>query len=216
MLKELFKAYKIVGYGLAVKRQMGFAIAFLLIGIVMEVMTKGTMPTGGFYIVLSGMFIYQLIISSDVSTLIQASPYKKKIQCTYPLLATAPWMYFSFAIVAIIHWFFGKDEGAEAMAMQARTLFVIGCFLFVCLIYFGIVYKYFIVSTITMVFVITLPTIALQRSLLNWSLFNNYGLVVAILFAMLIIGTALSYGISLLTYKKDISQTAFKMMLKKG
>ncbi|MBR3102379.1 MAG: hypothetical protein IKH46_01010, partial [Lachnospiraceae bacterium] len=81
---------------------------------------------------------------------------------------------------------------------------------------FGIVYKYFIVSTITMVFVITLPTIALQRSLLNWSLFNNYGLVVVISFAMLIIGTALSYGISLLTYKKDISQTAFKMMLKKG
>ena len=65
MFSELKNAYKIVQYGLSLKKQLAFAVGFALIGIVLEIVTQGRQATGAFYIVLSGLFIYQLIISAD-------------------------------------------------------------------------------------------------------------------------------------------------------
>ena len=217
MFKEWINAYKIISYGLAIKRQMAFAIAFLLIGIALDAVTKGAQPTGGFYIVLSGMFIYQLIISSDVSTLIQSSPYKKKIQCTYPLLATVPWIFIAFTIVAVMHWFFAKNGDTEQIAEQGRIILTIGAFVFICLIYFGLVYKYFLISTICMVFTISPCTLIFMGVIRkHYSLFENYWLCVAIVYGLLIVGTVISWYLSKLVYKKDMSKAAFKMMMKKG
>ena len=215
MFKELVKAYKIVGYGLAIKRQMMFAVGFAIIGIVLDIFTGGTQPTGGFYIVLSGMFIYQLIISSDVSTLIQASPYKKKIQCTYPLLATAPWIYLTFTIVAISHYFKVRGGDEELRHTHSAVIMMIGCFLFICLIFFGIVYKYFILSMIIMCLTVTLPMFVINR-FIERDLFANYGLCVAIVYVLLTLGCVISCLLARLTYKRDISPIAFKQAMNKS
>ena len=89
-MKELINAYKIVGYGAKIKTQFLLALVFLIIGIFIEIASEGTVSTGSFYIVLSGLFLYQMIVSSDISTLVQSSPYKKKIQCVYPMIAVIP------------------------------------------------------------------------------------------------------------------------------
>ena len=129
MLSELKNAYKLVQYGLSLKKQLGFAALFAGIGIVLEIVTQGRQSTGAFYIVLSGLFIYQLIISSDVSTLVQSSPYKKKIQCFYPIISVVPWTYITFTIIVVIHWLFAKAGGERLIREHAMNIFLIGCFL---------------------------------------------------------------------------------------
>ena len=157
MLSELKNAYKLVQYGLSLKKQLGFAALFAGIGIVLEIVTQGRQSTGAFYIVLSGLFIYQLIISADVSTLVQSSPYKKKIQCFYPIISVVPWTYITFTIIVVIHWLFAKAGGERLIREHAMNIFLIGCFLFVTMIYFGVTYKFFVISTVCMVISITIP-----------------------------------------------------------
>ena len=217
MFKELKNAYKIIQYGLSVKKQLGFAIMFAAIGIALELVTKGTQPVGAFYIVLSGLFIYQMIISSGVSTLIQSSPYKKKIQCTYPLLAVIPWTYITFTIIVIIHGIFAKGTDPETGSQYGANILLIGFLLFITMAYFGICYKYFILSTVLMCFSITFPMTAINIiSHKHIALFSNYAACAAIAYVLLTLGSILSWVLTRLLYKKDLSRLAFRGVLGKN
>ena len=216
MFSELKNAYKLVQYGLSLKKQLGFAVLFAAIGLVLEVVTQGRQSIGAFYIVLSGLFIYQLIISSDVSTLVQSSPYKKKIQCFYPIISVVPWTYITFTIIAVIHGLFAKAGGKELTQTHAQNIFLIGCFLFVTMIYFGVTYKFFVVSTVLMCVSILIPITAvniLSRS--GSTLFDSYGKCVAIAYILLTIGSLGGYLLAQITYKYELSKLAFRGMLGK-
>jgi len=213
MFSELKNAYKIVQYGLSLKKQMAFAIGFAVIGIVLEAVTMGRQSTGAFYIVLSGLFIYQLIISADVSTLVQSSPYKKKIQCFYPIISVVPWTYITFTIIAVLHGFFAKAGNSREHAMN---IFLIGCFLFVTMIYFGVTYKFFVVSTVLMCISITIPiTVVNILNRKGATLFDSYGLCVLIAYILLTAGSLLSFVLSNVTYKYELSPIAFRGMMGK-
>ena len=213
MLSELKNAYKLVQYGLSLKKQLAFAVGFAAIGIVFEAVTMGRQSLGAFYIVLSGLFIYQLIISADVSTLVQSSPYKKKIQCFYPIIAVVPWTYITFTLIVILHGIFARFGSGRQHAMN---ILLIGCFLFVTMIYFGVTYKFFVISTVLMCISITVPiavVITIDRS--GSGLFDNYGLCVFIAYILLTVGSVISYVLSNITYKYDLSPIAFRGMLGK-
>jgi len=217
MFNELKNAYKLVQYGLSIKKQLGFAIMFALIGIAVEIASKGSQFIGAFYVVLSGLFIYQMIISSDVSTLVQSSPYKKKIQCFYPLIAIIPWTYIAFTIVVLIHMFFTKSADAQGYREYSMNILLIGMMLFISMIYFGVSYKYFVLSTILMCVSVGVLMSAMGFiSRKGSSLFDSYGLCVALAYLLLTIGSVLSGVISRLLYKKDLSKMAFKGVLGKN
>ena len=216
MFSELKNAYKLVQYGLSLKKQLAFAVGFALIGIVLEIVTQGRQAVGGFYILISGLFIYQLIISSDVSTLVQSSPYKKKIQCFYPIISVVPWTYVVFTLIAVIHGIFVKLGGEELTQTHAMNILLIGCFLFVTMIYFGVTYKFFVISTVIMCISITIPIMVvntLARS--GTALFDSYGRCVAISYVLLTVGSLISYLLSQIIYKYDLSEIAFRGMLGK-
>ncbi len=216
MLSELKNAYKLVQYGLSLKKQLGFAALFAGIGIVLEIVTQGRQSTGAFYIVLSGLFIYQLIISADVSTLVQSSPYKKKIQCFYPIISVVPWTYITFTIIVVIHWLFAKAGGERLIREHAMNIFLIGCFLFVTMIYFGVTYKFFVISTVCMIISITIPiTVVNILSREGSTFFDSYGKCAAIAYILLTLGSIGSYVLSQITYKFNLSDIAFRGMLGK-
>ena len=215
MIEELKNAYKLVQYGLSLKKQMAFAIGFAVIGVALDAFTRGRQVTGSFYIVLSGLFIYQLIISSDVSTLVQSSPYKKKIQITYPLIAVIPWNYITFTIVVLLHWLFIKADGEEYLVTHSSNIFLLGILLMITMSYFGLSYKFFISSTVVMVFLVFGAMIPVNIMLRNESpLFNSYGTCVAIAYGLLTVGIVISFILSKLVYKFELSKLAFRMMLK--
>lgn len=215
-MKELINAYKIVGYGAKIKTQFFMAALFLALGILFEIMSGGTQSTGSFYIVLSGLFLYQMIVSSDISTLVQSSPYKKKIQCVYPMIAVMPWVFVTLNIVLLIHYFFAKNSDAAGLQAQCQTLVVLGLCIFIMLVYFGLAYKLFVTATVVMiifVMVIMFATSAVFNSenapeltFAGCAIFN---------YVCTIGGCLACKGLTELLYKLELSSYAFRGLIKK-
>lgn len=213
MLDELKNAYKIVGYGLRIKTQLGLAALFAGLGILFEILSGGELSTGSFYIVLSGMFIYQLIISTDVSTLVQSSPYKKKIQCTYPILATAPWLYLTLTILSIVHAIFARESEEKYLTMCRLTV-LLGCLLFVLMFYFGLAYKFFVGATVFMVISVFPPIIIFDNENRLSAMCTNLGVCTLIAYLLMTLGVVCCWLVTRLTYKKELSKIAFKAALR--
>lgn len=215
-MKELINAYKIVGYGAKLKTQFLLAFLFLVIGIVVEIGSQGTVSTGSFYIVLSGLFLYQMIISSDISTLVQSSPYKKKIQCTYPMIAVMPWVFITLNIVLLIHYYYAKVSGGEGLQVQCQTLIVLGLCIFIMMVYFGLAYKYFVTATsimVVFVMVVMFVTSAIFRED-NAPVLTFAGCAIFD-YVCTIGGCILCKVITELFYKKELSSYAFRGLIRK-
>ena len=213
MLEELKNAYKIVGYGLKIKTQLGLAAAFAGMGIFFEILSGGEDSVGSFYIVLSGMFIYQLIVSTDISTLVQSSPYKKKIQCTYPILATAPWLYMTLTILSIVHAIFARESEEKYLTMCRLTI-LLGCLLFILMIYFGLAYKFFVGGTVFMIISVFLPIIMFQNENPLSAKCTNLGVCTLIAYLLMTLGVVCCWLVTRLTYKKELSKLAFRASLR--
>ncbi|MCR5800330.1 MAG: hypothetical protein K6G69_09665 [Lachnospiraceae bacterium] len=213
MIKELTTAYKLVRYGLRIKQQTFFAILFAVLGIVFEILIGEETPLGAIYIILSGMFLYQMILTSDLSTLVQSSPYKKKIQCLYPVVSLIPWLSVSMVIITIIHWNFAK-KSEEAYAQQANLMITLGLIMFITLVYFGICYKFFIISTLVMAFSIMLPMGAFARGgvFADNGLSFSQGTIIACI--MVVIGSVLCIILTNAFYRRDISKMALRNLMR--
>jgi hypothetical protein len=214
MMKELVNAYKLVQYGLAMKKQLGFAAFFGILGIALEIVGKGSSLIGGFYVILSSMFVYQLIISVDMSTLIQSSPYKKKIQCTYPLIAVAPWVYGMMTVIVLIHSYFGTHGTEEDYMNQCSTILTLGVLLCIVLIYFAFAYKYFIVSMIVMCMAVMMVMGGLSiHGPFSETLYSSMGTCIAISYVLITLGFAAAWGITRMVYKEEMSKMAFRTLI---
>lgn len=220
MIKELKKAFAIARYGLRFKTQIVFGLIFLAIGLLVDIFSRGSTYLGGFYIVLSGMFIYQLIISMDGSTLIQSSSYKRKIQTKYPFLAVIPVTAVFFTIIVVIHSLMAFKTYPDISAVdnynrQGLYILTMGAMMMLTMIYFGICYKYFMVGML-LLFVMVMPLSTASSMLSNWAMeqgreiFKLYFCIPAayILFA---IGAVLMYVLSVALYKKPLSKLAVRV-----
>ncbi|MCR4651734.1 MAG: hypothetical protein K5662_08285 [Lachnospiraceae bacterium] len=214
MLKELLKSYRIVQYGLKVRTQVLFGAFFGIFGIAMEVVTRGKNIIGSFYIILAGMFIYQLIISSDMSTLVQSSPHKKKIQCVYPLISIIPWIYVCITILAVINGYFAGTS-SEAYIDICRMTAQLSIILFLSIIYFPLSYKYFVVATVALFVTVWPAMLIVATDNFISAKFTDYGVCVVILYLSATIGLIISFFVSRLVYKKDLSKIAFMGLIKR-
>lgn len=189
---------------------------FLLLGIIFEFASIGTQMIGSFYIVLSGMFLYQMIMSSDISTLVQASPYKKKIQCHYPMIAVIPWMFITLTIVLGIHYAFSLKDQTEPQR-QCRTLVVLGLCIFFMLVYFGVAYKFFVSATVFLV--VSIMVVMVGTNTL-FTMDNPIELTFAgcavFDYICAILGCVLCKILTEVFYKKDLSRLAFRGLIKKN
>ena len=221
MFEQVKYGLKLVKYGLAFKMQIAFSVIFLLFGVFVEFAGRGRNMLGGFYIVLSAMFIIQLIISLDLSTMVQTSPYKKKLQTSIPILACTPIMLFAYTVVVLIRLYYiyldpaisGDTENRAAVKAGLAAIILL---LFFVSAYMGICFKYFLVSLIGLMmvvfpisFIFNVPRIfeAIDKI--------PTAAIVAVGYILIIAGQCISYLLTRLTYKKDLSRYAFGAAMKR-
>lgn len=215
MFNEIKKAFKIISYGSAVKKQVAFAAFFAVIGIVIEAASKGANTIGGIYICLSGIFAFQMICSVDMSTLVQSSPYKKKIQCSYPYRVTIPWIYISYAIITLINWL-GACNDPSSYVIQSNCVLYNGIMLAIILLYTSMAYKFFIVAmismTISVMAVTSLIGMRVETAILTFD--NLFAASTIIGFAIVTVCSIAAVFITRKLYKYDLSKWAFRGMLR--
>lgn len=219
-MKELMKAFQFAKYGLAFKMQRVIGILFFLLGIVYEIISKGTSEMGGFYCVISGMMLTQSIISVDLSTMVQSSPYKKKLQTSLPTLVSLIVMMATFSVWLIIHEVLMQTSADAAVRERQIAVFYIVVILgFLVQLYMGLAFKFFLAAIFVFLVLVCgysgLPSENIQwGSLPPWSK-SLWGPAVSG-YLVFLLGSAGQYGISLLFYKKKLNEYMFRSALKRA
>ncbi|WP_455721983.1 hypothetical protein [Agathobacter sp.] len=210
MLKDIKLGFKLLKYSYKLKLNAGMLILFLIIGAVVEVMTKGTSIIGGVYFMLCGMFAYQLVMSMDVSQMIQSTAMKKKIQIYIPSMV-------SFIIYMVIYTFLVverviliQNHVADAKEL-AFTLFSIDIVMVSVFLFTSICYKYFILGFIVfLVIFMGSYTVLMMSGVIAVLQELPFGVIVIMGYAIIILGTAFLIGMGNLLYKKPLSEFAFR------
>ena len=219
MLQNLKTGFSIVKFGLSIKMQLTFAVVFLAFGFVFEFITAGTNFLGGFYIVLSAMFVYQLIVSADISTMVQTSPYKKRLQTTLPMLACTPLMLLGYTVVVGIRYYlFTNAADAEAANTVLSGMFAIGWIIFFTTVYMGLCYKFFVAAMVLLfIFVIPVSGIGFNDAI-GAMIMESMGFAGVALFgyAAITVGCFLGFLLSKALYKYELSKMAFGAALKRA
>lgn len=220
MIENFVLGVKLLKYGFKVKQNMLFMAAILVIGIAVEFVTEGTNIIGGFYILIVGMFMQQLIMSLNLSSLIQTSKIKKATQTSLPTIVSFILYLVMLTIISVEKYIFVMKRPDIAFDLKLTYLTVVVLFFF-SLIYCGFSYKYY-VSSILCFFIVVMVAVSISTMssysedfFLNPVLNMSMGAIIAIGYVLFVAGILLQYAFSILTYKKEISPIAFKAMMKR-
>jgi hypothetical protein len=182
-----------------------------------EIGDQGTSMIGGYYIVLSSVFIIQLIVSVDFSTMVQASPYKKKLQTSIPVLVSTPVMFVMYTLLVLLDLYFFQAATEDESRLEIKSgLLVIGVLLWLSSIYMGICFKYFLAAMIGLCVVIA--PIASIGTHLDTGFVDHIPMaaIVAAGYVLILLGQFLAYLISRLAYRKDLSKYAFGAAMRRA
>lgn len=221
MKEQLSKGWKLRGYGLGVKTQRAFCIIFLIVGTLFKLSPLETeymgIDVGAVFLFCSAMIPAQLVMSLDMSQMVQASPYKKKLQISIPAKMTTAgvmimlgWSIFLQVISCMIS---GKN-----FADQGVKLLMTGMWAFVILLFTGVCYKFFVVSMIVMyifMFGVGMPLeIGLHFFIPKGFIHPLVAIVADIV--LVLTGGVIQYGLMKLFYKFPLSKAVFGAAAKRG
>lgn len=221
MKEQLSKGWKLRGYGLGVKTQRAFCIIFLIVGTLFKLSPLETeymgIDVGAVFLFCSAMFPAQLVMSLDMSQMVQASPYKKKLQISIPAKMTTAgvmimlgWSIFLQVISCVIS---GKN-----FADQGVKLLMTGMWAFVILLFTGVCYKFFVVSRIVMyifMFGVGMPLEIGLRFFIPKGFIHPLVAIVADI-VLVLTGGVIQYGLMKLFYKFPLSKAVFGAAAKRG
>ena len=208
MLKDIKLGFKLLRYGYKLKLNVIMLVLFAVIGIASDIMSKGTTIIGGVYFMMSGMFTFQLIMSMDVSELIQSTSLKKKLQIYIPVINLVIFTFLVVERVILIQY------GVADKTQLVYTLFTIDVVLLIVYLYTSICYKYYVLGFIAfMVLFMGVFTVLSGAAFVPVSnaVFKLGLPVVALLgYIAIFAGGALEILIGELLYKKPLSEFAFR------
>ena len=204
MLKDIKLGFKLLRYGYKLKLNVIMFVFFAVIGIASDIMSKGTSIIGGVYFMMCGMFTFQLIMSMDVSELIQSTSLKKKLQIYIPVMSSTV---INLVVILI------QNSVADKKQL-IFTLFTLDVELLTVYLYTSICYKYYVLGFIVfMVLFMGVFTVFSGAAFVPVSnaVFKLGLPVVALLgYIAIFAGGALEILIGELLYKKPLSEFAFR------
>ena len=221
MKEQLSKGWKLSGYGLGVKTQRAFCIIFLIGGTLFKLSPLETeylgIDVGAVSFFFSAKFPAKVVMSLDMSQMVQVSPYKKKLQISIPAKMTTAgilimfgWSMFLQVISCVIT---GKN-----FADQGVKLLMTGMWAFVILLFTGVCYKFFVISMIIMYILVIgagmLVGIAQQFFIPKGFIHPLVAIVADIV--LVLTGGVIQYGLMKLFYKFPLSKAAFGAAAKRG
>ena len=217
MFKDLTLGLKLLKYGYKMTLNIVMMLLILGIGVVMEIATKGTSRIGGFYFMLCGLFAYQMIISLDISAMIQTTAMKKKLQVKIPVIVSTLFylVTFTFLIVERAIMINVNPDNKEQLLF---VLFTIVVMMFATFLFSGVCYKFMFVAMILLIIVISSSTVVLQilwnvglgAAMMNMGL----GMIAVLGYVTILLGALIEYAVSSLLYRYPLSDFAFRGIFK--
>ena len=222
MINDLKLGMKMLRYTYNLKMTIVSGMLFLVGGIFLTVveMNSDSGLLGGWFFMCIGLLPTQLLYSLNVSGIVQVSSAKKRMQTSVPALITFVNMVALYLLELIIQGIlvWGGGKRAELAAYEMLTLALMAAMI---MMYMGVSYKYFVVSTIVFVPCIIFLFSGLMTSgaRYDWNVLRGTGipfiLVVPAGLVVLALGGLGQYLLSLLFYRAPLSKMAQAAPLRK-
>lgn len=192
-------------------------LVILVIGIIVEITSEGTSFLGGFYLMMTGMFAYQLIMSMDISEMVQTSAMKRRLQVELPVVASTV-VYlaaYTFLLVERVILIYQNPQGKEE---ALYTLFTIVLMMVTIYIFTAICYKYFVAGFILFLILFigvdTGAVILWNNGIGAWLCQIGLGWLAVLGYAVVLLGGGIEYLLGSLLYRKPLSEFAFRGIFK--
>lgn len=224
MINDIKKALQLSLYGFKAEVQMILMIVFVLVGIVWEYLFHGMHWIGAYFIVLTPVYFSQLLYGMGMSSMVAASPYKKKLQILYPVLSNCIFEFVAMTIIILLKIFEIRLYPENREGLMA-VLLLVCLFSIILNFYSALVYKYYALSIALMLApIMVLSYIFTKESFDNFegSFLTvivdhmNMGTLALICYLTVILGAVLQYALSTALYKKPLSEYAMGMSMRKA
>lgn len=215
MIRDLKTGFKLMKYGAQYKQTIFSVLLIFVLGVIFEIMFHGTNFVGSFYLLLLSVFPMQLVFSTDVSTMIQTTNMKRKIQITIPVTMNAILMTVAYVIIAIIR-VIEINQYPDESGMMINNLLFLGFISFLFLGYMGVAFKHFLVSMIVFM-VVFMGTYTPLMVFFEFHPSAIVSLPVALIvgYVFIVLGLALQYVFLRVFYKHEMSKYAFGAQIRK-
>ena len=159
---------------------------------------------------IGGMFAYQMVMSMDVSLMIQSTAMKKKLQIYIPAMVSFIIYVAIFTFLVIEKVILMQNYAAETFEF-VNTLLWIEMIMASVYIYTSICYNFFVLGFIVFMAIDMSMFMGLLTSGIMAAMEKlPFGVIVVIGYAIIILGTLLVVGVGNLLYKKPLSEFAFR------
>lgn len=222
MIRDLKMGFQIMKYGLNAKYSVFVLVICLLAGILFGLFIPVGM--GGLYLGMAAMLVAQLIFSVSVSTMVQTSPQKKRLQTTIPTLMSGIFLFLANTINLILTWLgYVRIKNntnpfvtitMESGELETGILFTSGLMIFIML-YTFLSMKHFGLGTILFLGGFIGGYRYLQVGEVSYLIMPTWAAVL-LSYGMIVIGCVMMYGISCATYKREYSKRTFETLLKRA
>lgn len=217
-MKDIKLGLKLITYGLQFKTMATMFAVFAGFGIILELFASETMGNmGGIYLVITGTYIFQSVITSSIATSIAASAAKRNLQTKLPVLFSSTLMlvfYTLFVVLRTVRLSLGTYD-AETIKAGYVAFVSVALLGLMIQIYNGFAYKFYIPSLIIMLVVmIPLMVLGMRGEVLGGGIpFSNNWAYVILGYVLLIVGSLISYLITILLFKYEIDPKAYRSAL---
>lgn len=217
MIRQFKLGIKLMRYTFGIKLCVGCATLFFIIGMLLSFISAkhSIISSGGFFLVMTGMWVMQLFLSLVSARMIQASPWNRPLQTSMPALMSFFGFAAAYVVIILIKLPQLSKVSAETLQSISAELVLDALLTVVIMIYCGTAYKFFITSTVVFFFlfiglsgvygVLLFPTVSGL----------SFGAAAVIGGVCLIVGAFLQYGLSVLSYKYPLSKKAQLRSLQK-
>ena len=213
MIENVKLIFTLQKFGFQRRLQLGSMVIFYLIGVVIELATRGIFWLGMFFMMMAPMYMMQVIYSMCMSTLVTASPYGKRIQTSIASCGDLIFSLVSMTIIVIM-----KAVEVALFPQQKDALIsifvILSVMMLVLHIYIAFVYKFYVLS-IVLLFVIIWPiSFYMGYSVSGSSSFSlptipvSFAGAVLIAYASTLIGVGLQCVLAKLIYRAPLSKYA--------
>lgn len=222
--KNIITCVKLMKYGMNVKSSMGTMLLFMVIGIAFEFMnTLGMvgyrnalwMDFGALFLYSAAMYPAQVLMTLDISGMVQASPYKRRIQTSAMSLVSLCGNLAAFMIILLVRWVSACIMPQKAVLIWS-TLPAIGLMGLGLSIMGALMYKFYILSIIVLavIFGSAGGFINIAGSTEAGAGQNIPGGVplpaaIALCVVLILLGNGIQYLITRMIYKRPFSKGAF-------
>ena len=225
MINDLKLGFKIMKYGHSAKLSIIGSVAFAVLGLVFCAIGITTTSSflGGYLLMMSALLLLQLISTVNAANLVQTSPMKKRLQTSVPALFSIFLMLTAYLLNVVVV-AVAVCANPEAVELFCTLIICTAVMTGVIMLYYGAVYKYFVVSTVIffIIFIFIYPSVISGdiNDELYWNFmpfagyWENFALTVVIGLGIILVCGVLQYLISLAVYKAPISKLALGARLR--